>query len=227
MNPPAASPQAVWVEDQGIRIPSLVLEVPAAQAVVLHAHASGSARSRDDTIGFVRRLARFGFTEILADLLTEGESCVRSWNTDVALLSERLRRVMRWLESRPDLSALPVALVGYGAAGPAALRVAAELPSRVAAVVLWDSQPDLAWDALRTLRNPVLLISPSEPEQTLRSNRWSAPLLKNARLEIVAGSSSLLGTEAWAFELASREAQRWLRRVLHEAEGSRSGVSAA
>ncbi len=223
-------PVELQIGEGGIQIPSLLQAVSPARGLVVHAHASGGARRQEYPLSILNELARMGFSGILADLLTEGESQVRSWTLDVALMSDRLKRVIDWAQVRARLEpafALPMILIGYGRAGPAVLRVATEMSERAAALVVWDSRPDLSWEALSSITSPVLLLSPALDSETLRSNRWAARLLDDRRLEIVAGASSLLGSEPWAFEAASREARHWVGRKIRWSAAPRSATHPA
>ena len=113
-----------------------------------------------------RRTARAirgaGFATLMVDLLTPGElsdpASAAALRLDLVELSGRLRAARRFGGALPGLEGLPLALLGSGGAGAAALFEAAFAPRGVAAVISDCRWPDLVGDALRQIRAPVLFV---------------------------------------------------------------------
>ena len=77
---------------------------------------------------------------------------------DVDFLARRASVASQWAMSDPDTADLPLAICGSGMGAAAAFQVAAELGTRMTAIVSIDGRPDLAAPALSRVRVPVLLL---------------------------------------------------------------------
>ncbi|MDR0701916.1 MAG: alpha/beta hydrolase [Azoarcus sp.] len=110
-------------------------------------------------------LQKAGYATLALNLLTREE-----WNdTDtyynVAELSERVLAVLEWIRYQPRLVTLPLGMLASHTAAAAAIRVAARLPGRIAALGILAGRPDLAGAApLRSLKTPTcFIIGKSDP----------------------------------------------------------------
>src|SRR5438105_719964 len=167
---------------------------PAARAVIVFAHGSGSSRHSPRNRQVAARLQDEGLGTLLLDLLTEQEETVdirtRQHRFDIELLAERLAGAVAWLDRQSGLEGLGVGYFGASTGAAAALVAAAGTGDRVGAVVSRGGRPDLAGAALAAVRAPTLLIVGSRDETVLELNRQAYEQLRcERRLEVVAGAS--------------------------------------
>jgi dienelactone hydrolase len=165
-------------------------------ALVVFAHGSGSGRrsprNREVAVALIER----GFATLLVDLLT-AEEARRDERTgelrfDVGLLGERVGTVVDWLAGSAELGRLHLGLFGASTGVAAALIAAARAPDRVQAVVSRGGRPDLAADALLSVKAPTLLLVGGEDHHVLGLNREAQQRLSApSRLEIIAGAGHL------------------------------------
>src|SRR5574340_156134 len=130
-----------------------VLALPEkASGIVVFVHGSGSSRFSPRNQFVAGFLNQGGLATLLFDLLTAEEHRIDEWTRevrfDIDLLTRRLIGAVDWLEGRAEAADLPVGLFGASTGAAAALRVAAERPKRVAAVVSRGGRPDLTGAAL-------------------------------------------------------------------------------
>ncbi|MFD6322382.1 dienelactone hydrolase family protein [Streptomyces sp. NPDC058442] len=200
------------------------LDVPApARAVVLFAHGSGSSRHSPRNRAVAAELRTAGLGTLLIDLLTEEEerrdTVTGEHRFDIALLARRLVASIDWLEVLPETLDLPVALFGASTGAGAALVAAAERPARVLTVVSRGGRPDLAGDALESVRMPVLLIVGGRDDQVIRLNQEAARRLGGPHtLRVVPGATHLF-EEPGALEQVAEAARRWCDERLRSAAG--------
>jgi pimeloyl-ACP methyl ester carboxylesterase len=201
------------------------LGVPAQpMGVVLFAHGSGSSRfsSRNRYVARVLREAQIA--TLLLDLLSPAEEEVdnvtRHHRFDIAMLADRLMAAIDWLGEEPTTRRLPIGLFGASTGGGAALVAAAARPARVAAVVSRGGRPDLAGDALPSVRAPTLLIVGERDEMVIDLNeRARAEMKAETRLVIVPHATHLF-EEPGALEQVARLASDWFTRYLSMAARS-------
>lgn len=205
----------VRVETVGVTLPG-ILDVPAsAVGVVVFAHGSGSSRLSPRNAAVAAALRGVGLATLLFDLLTADEevedAVTRHLRFDIELLTGRLAGACAFVGARPDTAALPLGLFGASTGAAAALRVAAEGPDVVRAVVSRGGRPDLATDALERVRAPTLLLVGERDETVLELNRWAAERLRcEAQVDVVPRATHLFA-EPGALEEVSRRAGAWFR----------------
>jgi pimeloyl-ACP methyl ester carboxylesterase len=197
------------------------LQVPeGAPGVVLFAHGSGSGRHSPRNVFVAEQLRQAGLGTLLIDLLTEEEEVVDQYTMhlrfDIKLLADRLAGAVDWLGTAPQTAGLPVGCFGASTGGGAAVVAAAQRPDRIGAVVSRGGRPDLAGDALSTVRAPTLLIVGGEDRVVIGLNenalaRLRAPVKK---LVIVPGASHLF-EEPGKLEEVALLAADWFTRYLH------------
>ncbi|MFZ5481429.1 MAG: dienelactone hydrolase family protein [Myxococcota bacterium] len=133
-----------------------------ARGDVLFAHGSGSSRKSPRNRFVAGALHGVGLATLLMDLLSlreeAGEELGGMRRFDVELLTTRLGAAADWLAHHPETRGLPLALFGASTGAASALRLAADRPERVRAVVSRGGRPDLAGEALARVRCPVLLL---------------------------------------------------------------------
>jgi putative phosphoribosyl transferase len=187
----------------------IVTPVPAVGAV-LFAHGSGSGRDSPRNRQVATELQQAGLATVLVDLLTPEEERVDERTAelrfDIDLLAERVVALVDWLVEHEPAGGSSVGLFGASTGAAAALVAAATRPQSVAAVVSRGGRPDLAGDALRSVRQPTLLIVGGRDDLVIQLNRGAVDALGgDRRLEIVPGASHLFeepGTLGRVAELA-------------------------
>lgn len=186
------------------------LGLPASpRGLVLFAHGSGSSRlSRRNR--FVAEILRHAaMATLLFDLLTEREDMDYERRFDIGLLTQRLLGATAWLQSQPALATLPLGYFGASTGAAAALRAAAALPAQVRAVVSRGGRPDLALEALESVRAPTLLIVGGDDDVVIGLNEQAYRHLRcEKQMEIVPGATHLF-EEPGTLEEAARLAAHW------------------
>lgn len=198
--------------DGGLLAATLSLPRPA-RGMVVFAHGSGSSRHSPRNQAVARHLHRAGYGTVLLDLLTEREErldqATAELRFDIGLLADRLVATLDWLPNQPDVTGLPVGLFGASTGAAAALVAAARRRGAVRAVVSRGGRPDLAANALDSVRAPTLLIVGGEDDRVIELNKQAAAVLgSRAQIVIVPGASHLF-TEPGALEQVSEHARDW------------------
>ncbi|WP_200949746.1 alpha/beta family hydrolase [Pseudolabrys sp. Root1462] len=186
------------------------LRVPRdAWALVIFAHGSGSSRFSVRNRMVAEALNGRGIATLLFDLLTRDEEDDRANIFDIALLTGRLIDVVRWAGDQGELAALPVGLFGASTGAAAALMAAAQLGSRIGAVVSRGGRPDLAGASLSLVAAPTLLIVGGNDDVVITLNEQAYVQLKARKsLKIVPGASHLF-PESGAMETVIALSARW------------------
>jgi pimeloyl-ACP methyl ester carboxylesterase len=202
----------------GVSLEAHIVIPAIASGVVLFAHGSGSSRHSPRNQYVARVLQEAGLGTVLVDLLTEQEEMVdlstRHLRFDIDLLSDRLARIIDWLEDQPDTASYPIGLFGASTGAAAALIAAAERPGPVRAIVSRGGRVDLAEGALSRVRAPTLLIVGELDRPIIEISRRALELLRvEKRMEIVPGASHLF-EEPGALEQVAALARDWFARYL-------------
>ena len=218
MAAPVTEEQRIKVHAGNVLLEGTLDVPPAAHAIVVFAHGSGSSRHSPRNRFVARVLRDRGLATLLFDLLTPSEEIVDDrtgrLRFDIELLAGRLVGAVGWLETIRATSQLTVGLFGASTGGGAALVAAADRPAVIRAVVSRGGRPDLAGAALRLVTAPTLLIVGSHDPVVIELNeRALTELTCEARLEIVPGATHLFeepGTLQQVATLATEWFQRWL-----------------
>jgi putative phosphoribosyl transferase len=194
------------------------LEVPAAaHGVVIFAHGSGSSRHSPRNRHVAALLNDRGFATLLMDLLTAEEEEVDNRTAalrfDIALLARRIEMATRWCSAQRGLAALPIGYFGASTGAGAALLAAADR-QEVRAVVSRGGRPDLANDALRSVRAATLLIVGEQDPVVIDLNRKAASQIKAPCEIAVIPRAGHLFEEPGALDEVARLAQNWLLRYM-------------
>jgi dienelactone hydrolase len=202
----------------GVSLEAHIVIPAIASGVVLFAHGSGSSRHSPRNQYVARVLQEAGLGTVLVDLLTEQEEMVdlstRHLRFDIDLLSDRLARIIDWLEDQPDTASYPIGLFGASTGAAAALIAATERPGPVRAIVSRGGRVDLAEGALRRVRAPTLFIVGELDRSVIDITRQALELIKvDKRMEIVPGASHLF-EEPGALEQVATLARDWFARHL-------------
>jgi len=199
-----------------------LLGIPAgARGLVFFAHGSGSGRYSPRNNYVASALRSSGLATLLLDLLTPIEERDRRNVFDIDLLAARLRSATDWAATQPSTSALLPGYFGASTGAAAALKAAAALGSRVAAVVSRGGRPDLALDVLPSVTAPTLLLVGSLDGPVIDMNQMAYDaLLSVKRLVIVEGAGHLF-EEPGTLDQVVRHATDWFRTYLHGPNESR------
>lgn len=189
-----------------------------AGGLVVFVHGSGSGRSSPRNQQVALSLAQRGVGTLLFDLLTEPEQYLdnqtRELRFNIALLSNRLVKVIDWIGRDAELQPLPIGLFGASTGAAAALLAAAERADVVHAVVSRGGRTDLAGAALSRVRAPTLQIVGELDPVVLNLNMQSSRALQcEQRLEVVAGATHLF-EEPGTLEEVARLAGDWFEQYL-------------
>jgi putative phosphoribosyl transferase len=194
-----------------------VLDVPAgALGVVVFSHGSGSGRHSPRNRFVANALHRGKLATLLLDLLTPDEDRVGENRFDIDLLTERLDHAARFVRAHGPTRELPVGLFGASTGAASALRVAANRPSEVRAVVSRGGRPDLTGERLlAAVRAPTLLIVGGRDHGVIELNESARAALVHCdrELAIVPGATHLF-EETGALDEVARLATRWFARHL-------------
>jgi dienelactone hydrolase len=220
------------VERREVCIPPLGLagdlwSPPNAGSIVAFAHGSGSSRLSPRNRDVAKALNLHGIATLLFDLLTAEEEADRANVFDIPLLAGRLVQAVRWLDRQPGVAGLPLGLFGASTGAAAALVAAAELGSRIGAVVSRGGRPDLAGGALDRIRVPTLLIVGGADSVVIELNEQALARLRGPKtLQIVPGASHLF-PERGALEAVIAHAAKWFERHLAPPPAPRTGEAQA
>ena len=224
MTPRPASQRDVSIEIGPITLHGiLALPGQLSRGIVLFAHGSGSSRLSPRNQYVAHVLQSQGIATLLFDLLTEKEEAIDEYTAelrfDIALLGKRLVGATRWAMKQPELKTLRIGYFGASTGAAAALVAAAELPEAVSAVVSRGGRPDLAEDALGSVRAPTLLIVGGEDGPVIGMNQDAMAKMRRAEKEllIIPGATHLF-EEPGTLEEVARAAAEWFGRHLANAE---------
>jgi putative phosphoribosyl transferase len=150
------------------------------RGLVIFAHGGGSSRNSYRNRYLAARIRMAGWATLRVDLLSASESDADAHGDirfDIALITRRLFAATQWCVDTRAAGSERIVLFGASTGAAAAMRVAAQLPARVAAVMARAGRIDLARDALACVRTPALLVVGSEDHETLQRNRAGASQL--------------------------------------------------
>lgn len=184
------------------------------RGIVLFAHGSGSSRNspRNNFVAGILRQARVA--TLLFDLLTEEEDLTQQNRFDIELLTQRLIKVTTWILKQPGTKNLPIGYFGASTGAAAAIKAAAEIGSKIRAIVSRGGRPDLTPDKLEKVKSPTLLIVGENDPQVIQLNRDAYLALNTTKkLEIVPGAGHLF-EESGALQKVAEEARDWFKQYL-------------
>ncbi len=211
----ASSSELVHIASGKERLAGTLELPPRPRGLVLFAHGSGSGRPSPRDSYVAGELRRTGLGTLLLDLLSRDEDGDDGPRLDIALLSMRLGDAVRWLEQQPQTRDFGLGLFGASTSAAAALRLAAERPEKIAAVVSGGGRPDLAGpDELARVRAPTLLVVGGEDHAVVELNRQALrDLTCEKELAVLRGATHLF-EEAGALKEVARLAARWFKGYL-------------
>lgn len=203
----------------GTRLGAFIEGEPDAGTIIF-AHGSGSSRHSRRNQHVASLLQDAGMRTILMDLLTQEEEKVdvrtREHRFDIGLLAARVAGAIDWWRSEnPDSPEGSVGLFGASTGAAAALIAATHRPDEVGAVVSRGGRPDLAAEALSSVKSPTLLIVGGRDTQVIEMNESAqSHLICENKMEIVPGASHLF-EEPGALDQVAELAANWFAEHLN------------
>jgi putative phosphoribosyl transferase len=209
-----ASIQSVQLVLGDVTLPGDLTQPPHAAGLVVFSHGSGSGRLSSRNRAVAQRLQAAGLATLLFDLLTPAEDQTYATRFDIALLTRRLLGVAHWVTQKPALAALRLGFFGASTGAASALGAAAELGSRVEAVVSRGGRPDLALPVLHRVRAPTLLLVGGNDGPVIALNEQALRVLgPPSELRIIPGAGHLF-EEPGTLEQVADAAAAWYGRYL-------------
>jgi len=195
------------------------LEVPeGAEGLVIFAHGSGSSRHSIRNKTVAKTLRQNKMATLLFDLLTPEEEEIDNVTAhlrfDIDLLSERLIGTTDWVLQNPATKSLNIGYFGASTGAAAALSAASKRSDKIGAVVSRGGRPDLAEQALPSVKAPTLLIVGGKDYQVIDMNREALKMLNcKKELQIIPGATHLF-EEQGALEEVAKIAGNWFLEYL-------------
>lgn len=179
--------------------------------IVVFAHGSGSSRFSPRNNYVAGQLQKAGIGTLLIDLLTPQEDEVYETRFDINLLTDRLIKIVRWLQKQPEIKKLKIGLFGASTGAAAALKTAATLQAAISAVVSRGGRPDLAMEVLGAVVSPTLLIVGGNDFQVIELNKNAYEKLSCIKeLEVIPCATHLF-EEPGTLENVAKLATDWFK----------------
>lgn len=183
------------------------------KALVIFVHGSGSSRHSPRNNYVAKVLREAGLATLLFDLLTEEEDIVYETRFNIPFLTKRIKTVTKWLTEQKSTKNLKMGYFGASTGAAAALVAAAELSSRIKAIVSRGGRPDLAM-GLSKVKSPTLLIVGGNDLEVLAMNQVALEKLTTVKkLEIVPKATHLF-EEPGTLEEVAHLAAKWFKQYL-------------
>lgn len=185
-----------------------------AKGLVIFAHGAGSSRFSPRNRYVAGVLNKSGFATLLMDLLTQEEEDLENQGAmrrfDIGLLAERLLAGTEWALKHFVKQPLPLGYFGASTGAAAALVAASRKPDSIKAVVSRGGRPDLAYQALRHVQAPTLLIVGGYDLDVLQLNEKALELLSSPTKKItIVPRATHLFEEEGALEQVAKLATQW------------------
>jgi predicted alpha/beta-hydrolase family hydrolase len=212
------------------------LHWPAKQrGLVLFAHGSGSSRHSPRNQYVARVLREAGMGTLLFDLLTtqeeEAEVNTRHLRFNIPFLSKRLVAATEWVISEATQGrrgtdanrdegltevgqGLRLGYFGSSTGAAAALVASAELGAGIGGVVSRGGRPDLAGNALTSVKASTLLIVGGNDREVIKLNEKALEKLSGEKQLVIVPGASHLFEEQGKLEQVAEIAASWFARHL-------------
>jgi pimeloyl-ACP methyl ester carboxylesterase len=191
------------------------LDVPlGARSLVIFAHGSGSSRHSGRNKYVAKVLSEAGIGTLLFDLLTREEDSAYENRFDIALLTDRLITVTRWIQGQKQNRRLSIGYFGASTGAAAALMAAARLGREIGAVVSRGGRPDLAVGEIENVKSPTLFIVGGNDFAVIQLNQQAYNLLKCEKDMIIIPGATHLFEEPGTLEEVARLASGWFGKYL-------------
>lgn len=186
--------------------------------VILFAHGSGSSRFSPRNQFVAKVLREQGLSTLLFDLLTREEEILDArtgqLRFDIALLASRLIFATTWAKKNEETATLDIGYFGASTGAAAALIAATNDPGAVKAIVSRGGRPDLAREALPSVKAPTLLIVGGFDLPVIDMNRTAFEQLTCQKEMVIVPGASHLFEEPGALEKVAGLAADFFRRHL-------------
>ncbi|MHB1946712.1 MAG: dienelactone hydrolase family protein [Gammaproteobacteria bacterium] len=207
----------VVIPSDKVTLEGLIYVPESPKGLVLFVHGSGSSRFSVRNQYVARVLQKAGLATLLFDLFTPEEEAIddrtRKLRFDIEFLANRLISATRWIETLPIVQNLPVGYFGASTGGGAAI-VAGAKEKRIKAIVSRGGRPDLAKEALASVKAPTLLIVGGDDDIVIELNQKALQELNCIKqLEIVPGATHLF-EEPGTLEQVALLANNWFLKYL-------------
>ncbi len=190
------------------------------KGIVIFAHGSGSSRHSPRNQFVAKELNEGGLGTLLMDLLTSSEEkedeYSREHRFNIGLLADRLVGAIEWISKNSDTKGLKIGLFGSSTGAAGALVAAAQVKSRVGAVVSRGGRPDLAGKALGVVIAPTLLLVGGNDTQVIELNQMAFDFLNCEKKLVIVPHATHLFEEPGTLEEVARLASVWFVRYLGE-----------
>lgn len=187
---------------------------PAATALVLFSHGSGSSRFSPRNNFVASLLHKEGIATLLFDLLTAEEDTIYENRFNIGLLTERLVLATKEMINLPATSEMEMGYFGASTGAASALSAAAILKDDIKAVVSRGGRPDLVPDLLPHVQAPTLLLVGELDRDVLELNRYAYTLLQcEKKLKTVKGATHLFEEEGALLQVGKLAAE-WYQQHL-------------
>lgn len=177
--------------------------------IILFAHGSGSSRFSIRNNYVASLLLEKGFSSLLFDLLTFEEGEVYENRFDIELLTNRLIKVTKWIQEFEETKHLPIGYFGSSTGAASALKAATKLNETIKAIVSRGGRPDLAFDDLKFVQTPTLLLVGGNDGEVIDLNLVSKTKIPGiCELKIIDGASHLF-IEPGKLQAVAKETIEW------------------
>ncbi len=184
-----------------------------AKGIVLFAHGSGSSRFSTRNRFVANYLIEKNLATLLIDLLTPEEEAVdeitREFRFDINLLTGRLILITDWLLKDERTKTLSIGYFGSSTGAASALNAAAIKGSLISAVVSRGGRPDLAFDHLKKVKSPTLLIVGGNDQTVIELNQQAFEQLNCEKQMKIVPKATHLFEEPGALEQVAKLASGW------------------
>ncbi len=204
----------IHIKQEKVTLEGMLKLPPKAQGLVLFAHGSGSSRLSPRNNCVADSLNEGHLATLLIDLLSPQEDEVYQTRFDINLLTDRLVRVIDWLQQQSETKELPIGLFGSSTGAAAALQVAAALGDNIKAVVSRGGRPDLAMAVLERVVAPTLLIVGGSDFGVIELNQEAYEKLHCVKKLTSIPHATHLFEEPGSLEQVAQNAQDWFKKYL-------------
>lgn len=209
-----ASLQELRINIEGIELQGTLFVPDGSNGLVIFSHGSGSSRlsPRNKYVSSV--LNKDGVATLLVDLLTVEEDSIYENRFDIELLTGRLIQITEWIQKEKKGVFKSVGYFGASTGAASALKAAARSGMGIAAIVSRGGRPDLAFEELRDVKAPTLLIVGGLDMDVLQLNREAFSQLRCIKLIQVVEGATHLFEEQGALEQVAELASQWFKKYL-------------
>lgn len=209
---------SIAISCDGVKLAGILYIPEGARGIVIFVHGSGSGRLSPRNQYIARELQNNKFATLLFDLLTQEEdekdAVTAQYRFDISFLAYRLQVATSWVIKNLAPHQFSIGYFGASTGGAAALVAAVKYAKEVKAVVSRGGRPDLAYNALKFVEAPTLLIVGGDDGLVINLNNEAYDsLVCIKKIEIVPGATHLF-EEPGKLEAVSKLANAWFVKYL-------------